>query len=376
MKIIIVASNGSSLVNFRFELLQRLVGLNNSVIAVAPSFSADTKKRLEGIDVQTVAISMDPTGLNPFKDWVTYRKLCDFLVREQPKLVLGYTIKPVIYASLAASKAGVKNIFSIITGLGSVFIGDTWRMKLACWVSKKLYRKSLRKNKGVFFQNSADELFFTSTGLIEKNKSLVINGSGVNTNRFSPTVFPKKPRFIFIGRMIMDKGVYDFVEAAKIIKKSHPDVCMRLVGPLCDNPSAISTEQINEWEEMGAVEYLGEKKDVRAELAKSSVLVLPSYREGLSRSILEAMAMGRPIITTDVPGCRETVEDGKNGFIVPIKRGDKIAQAMSYFLKNPERVEIMGRLSRQMVEKKYDVRQVNKVIIEQLFVEEKARECC
>jgi glycosyltransferase involved in cell wall biosynthesis len=231
-----------------------------------------------------------------------------------------------------------------------------------------LYRTGLKYNSVVFFQNPDDLQLFIEKRIIPKNvKPVLINGSGVNTVRFgfaSPKLTPIT--FLLVARMIRDKGIPEYVEAARQLKKRYSEVKVQLLGPLDVNPAAITRKEIEHWSDEGIIEYLGETKDVRPYIAEASVFVLPSYREGTPRSVLEALSMGRPVITTDAPGCRETVQEGVNGYLVPIKDHTALFKAMERFVLQPELIPEFGLASRKIAEQKYDVRKVNSTILEEM----------
>ncbi|MGB2059687.1 MAG: glycosyltransferase family 4 protein, partial [Alcanivorax sp.] len=282
--------------------------------------------------------------------------------------VLGYTIKPVIYGTLAAWLGGVRHRFALITGLGYAFTGEaTGLRKVLRMLIQKLYRFSLSRNHLVFFQNPDDESLFRQLNLLKPAiPSRVVNGSGVDLAEFAMSPLPESPAFLLIARLLGDKGIREYVQAAALVKAQYPDAVFRLVGWIDDNPDAICQQELVEWEASGTVEFLGKLADVRPAIADSSVYVLPSYREGTPRTVLEAMAMGRAVITTDAPGCRETVEDGDNGYLVPVQDVTSLANAMIKLIVSPDRVSTMGARSRQIAEEKYDVHKVNAVMLKEM----------
>ena len=365
-RIVIVGSYPPSLVKFRGELISEIVGLGHEVYACAPEPDTGLKKKLVEMGVHYRTIGFQRAGINPRADlkvlWELYR-----LFRElRPDAVLGYTIKPVIYGSLAARLAGVNRIYSMITGLGYTFLGQGRKARLVGLVAKILYRISLSVNSKVFFQNPDDLQLFQLNTLVKPQQAVQINGSGVNLKCFSARdELPTKPAFLLIARLLRDKGIYEYVEAAKQLKEAYPDQKLKftLAGWLDENPAAIDPEDIERWTASGLISYLGQLDDVRPAINDSSVYVLPSYREGTPRTVLEAMSMGRPIITTDAPGCRETVIHGRNGFLVPIKDSPALTKAMERFIKKPSLIPAMGAESRKLAEEKFDVRKVNRIII-------------
>lgn len=365
MKTIVFAGYAESLLNFRGPLLSALVKEGNHVITCAPGNDANIVNRLSKLGVDYQAIPIQRTGMNPVHDIRTLFFLYRLLRKEHPNILLAYTVKPVIYGSLAARLAGINNCFSMITGLGFAFQRDTLKNKFINFFVCCLYRLSLSKNKAVFFQNPDDKELFIKSKLIGKNtNAILINGSGVDLNHYSMMPVVKTPiAFLLIARLISEKGIEEYAEAARQLKKRYSKVSFRLVGWFDNNPSAIKKSKVMEWHKQGIVEYLGDADDVRPFIAASSVYVLPSYREGTPRTVLEAMSMGRPIITTDAPGCRETVKEGENGFLVPIKDVNALIQAMKRFILQPELIAKMGKRSREIAEAKYDVNKVNAVIM-------------
>lgn len=364
-RIVIISHYAPSLINFRGELIRTLSSLGHTVTALGPE--AGFEDALSSLGASYRQIRLQRTGVNPLKDLETVVELTRVIRSFKPDKVFSYAIKPVIYGSLAAWIAGVSEIYSMITGLGYLFTGDSAKQRTIYGVVHPLYKAALSRNKAVFFQNPDDlELFRRLRLTSESQMQVVINGSGVDVSHFAYSPPPVEPlSFLLIARLIWDKGIGEYVEAARNLKKLYPSVSFRLLGPLDTNPTAISRSQVAAWEKEG-IEYLGETRDVRPYLAASSVFVLPSYREGTPRSVLEAMSMGRPVITTDAPGCRETVHHGVNGFLVPVKDATATQKAMEQFILRPQIIGEFGAQSRRIAEEKYDVREVNRVILRTL----------
>lgn len=363
-KIVVIGSFAESLVNFRGHLLRKMIERGHEVLACAPVASLDIQEKLKDIGVIYRDIFIDRSGLNPVRDIHTLCSLISLFREVMPDMILGYTIKPVVYGSLAGRMAGVPHIFSMITGLGYAFSSGGIKKQLIGAVVRFLYKLSMGVNTCVFFQNQDDRDLFIRLGLLRGfEQAVLINGSGVDVNFFQPVPFPEKVSFLLIARLIKEKGVLEYTQAARIVKAKHPQAKFCLVGWIDKGPTAISRDELESWVKEGAVEYLGKLDDVRPAIANSSVYALPSYKEGTPRTVLEVMAMGRPIITTDAPGCRETVNNGENGFLVPIRNANALAERMEYFIKHPELISKMGQKSRMIAVEKYDVHKVNEVVL-------------
>ena len=365
MRILIIAGLAESLINFRKPLMISLLDKGLEVHVTAPELSLNqvVMEELIALGVVMHDIPMQRTGMNPLADLLTLWNLWHLMRRIKPRYVLGYTIKPVIYGTLAAWLARVPQRFALITGLGFAFMGeeDNQRSRVRA-VVQGLYRTALRHCQTVFFQNPDDEALFRQLNILSADaNTCVVNGSGVDVEQFVVAPFDGQstPRFLLIARLLGDKGVREYAQAAEQVKQQHPDAQFDLVGWVDVNPNAISQAELDKWVAAGTVNFLGRLSDVRPAIQNSSVYVLPSYREGTPRTVLEAMAMGRAVITTDAPGCRETVVDGDNGFLVPIKDADALAKAMLRFIEQPELIVQMGQRSRVFAEEKYDVHKVN-----------------
>lgn len=310
-------------------------------------------------------LPLSQSGLNPMSE-IRLKNFYVGLYRElNPDYVLNYTVKPVIYSSLAAYQCRVPNIYSFITGLGYAFTQNNIKQQIVRQIVLKLYKHALPRNKKIFFLNEDDLVYFLQRGLVEQNRAVKIPGEGVDTRLFSPCEKEVRQRtsFLLVARMLVDKGVREFLKAAAILKSRHPQAEFLLLGKADDNPTAVSLDEIMDWHNKGVVSYLGETEDVRPHLSRASVFVLPSYREGLSVSTIEAMSMGKPIVTTLAPGCREVINDGENGFLVPVKDVSALVQKMEYFIQNPQAVSEMGKKSRDMAVIRYDVHQVNQKLL-------------
>lgn len=370
MRFLILASLSGSLTGFRKPLIQALVDNGLEVHVAAPELLANGKvvNELSAMGVTCHDAALSRTGMNPIADVKAMFALRRLMKEIKPNYFMGYTIKPVIYGNLAAWLAGVPHRYALITGLGYTFIGGQGvKRKLVSKLAHTLYKTALSKTHKAFFQNPDDEALFRELGLLPKGTpSVVVNGSGVPVHEYPNTPAPShaQPKFLLIARLLGDKGVREYAEAAQIVKQQFPDVEFSLVGRIDENPNSISQAEFNGWVADNTLVAHGQQPDVKPYIADCSVYVLPSYREGTPRTVLEAMSMGRAIITTDAPGCRETVVDGDNGFLVPIKDAAALANAMLKFIEQPKLIATMGKRSREMAEQKYDVEIVNRQMLE------------
>lgn len=363
MKIAVLSSHTASLFWFRMDMMKDFIKHGHTVIALGPEPEADWRSKFEVNGVEYKQLFVERNGINPFCDLRTYRELFKFMKKEKPDKIFAYQAKTVIYGSLAAKANKITEVYPLIAGLGSIFRGNGFKNKIVRTVMKIEYRAACRASKKVFFQNNDDKNEFINNGLIKEDKIVIINGSGVNLEKFKPEPLPERPAFLFIGRLIKDKGVMEYLKACKRIKVEYPEVRCLLVGPYDSNPSALKPYELQPFIDQGIVEYFGEQSDVRPYLSQCSTYVLPSYHEGTPKTVLEAMAIGRSIITSDAPGCRETVTDGYNGFLVPIKDIDILVEKMKTLIKDPSMNKLMAERSLKLAREKYDVNLVNKSIM-------------
>jgi len=366
MKIVVIGGYAKSLINFRGPLLAALVKAGHEVVACAAEDDQDVAFALGRLGVHYCPVPIERTGMNPFRDLISMARMTGMLRSLKPDIVFSYTIKPVIFGSLAARCAGVGSINSMVTGLGYAFMGNGLKGLIVNRLVTGLYRAALRYNRNVFFQNPDDRSLFVDAGIVAECKTCLVNGSGVDIEHYSSAPPGTAPVFLMIARLLRDKGVLEYVEAARLLKSRYPQAVFQLLGPLDSNPAAVSQTQLDAWQQEGVIEYLGSTDDIRPSMRRASIYVLPSYREGTPRTVLEAMSMGRPVVTTDAPGCRETVRNGDNGFLVPVRDGAALAEAMEKYILQPELIAAMGKRSLDIVADRYDVRKVNAVIMQQL----------
>ncbi len=367
-RVVVVASFSPSLTRFRLELLKRMTEAGHEVIALAPEDDSEVSDELAAIGVRFMAIPMARAGINPIEDLQTIGALWRRLRQLRPDAIVPYTMKPIIYGGIAARLAGIGERSFLVTGLGYVFsdMPASARHGLVRRLSVWLYRRAFAGARVVFAYNEADVADIIDHRMLGPEVPLVrVAGSGVDLDHYRCSPPPSGPPvFLLVARLLKDKGIHDFVEAARIVRRTMPQAEFRLLGQFDPNPAAISEGEVDGWVREGILTYLGETRDVRPHLAACSVFVLPSYyREGIPRSILEAMSTGRAIITTDMPGCRDTVEPGVNGYLVRREDPQALAAAMLDFIREPSRITAMGERSRELATRKFDVHAVNRLLL-------------
>jgi glycosyltransferase involved in cell wall biosynthesis len=367
--ILIIASYGPSLINFRLHLIKKLLSEGHRVSVASPinDFSDNLQKILTELGVKINIFDLSRTNLGFSKNLKTLFQIFKIIKSCRPDTIISYTAKPVIFTGIVLKFYKKTKFYPLITGLGFAFTEiDSAKKYFFRIIMIQLYRIGLKSSARIIFQNKDDQLLFHKLKIIKKKKlSQVINGSGIDLNEYPFTSLPSKPIFLMIGRLLVDKGVRDYVEAAKIVKTRFPNVTFQLVGYLDENPSAISAKELQSWIDDDNIEYLGQIDSAQSIIQSCRFYVLPSYREGTPRSILEALSTGRPIITTDAPGCRETVIHKKNGLLVPIKDPFALANAMITLLKEKdETLKKMAEESCLLAKNKYEINKVNQSILD------------
>lgn len=353
MRIVLSINTAWNLVNFREGLIRALLSQGYEVICLAPADSYS--QQLSDWGCTFVDLPMQGQGTNPWQDFLLFWRYRQLLKRLRPVVLLSWTIKPNIYGGLAARSLGLPQLANV-SGLGSTFLGGGWLAKL----TQQLYRLAFARAATVFFQNADDAALFTEQGLVTATQVGLLPGSGVNLAHFTVVPRPEpegRPfRFLFIARLLRDKGVLEYIEASRLLRQQGIAVECQCLGAVdANNPTAISRAQVEEWQAEGLINYLGTTDDVRPFIAQADCVVLPSYREGTPRTLLEAAAMGRPLIATDVPGCRDVVEHGVNGLLCAAKSSHDLAEAMSQFIQqSDEEWRTMAQASRALVEARYD----------------------
>ena len=362
--ILINGSFAPSLLNFRGHLLKELASLGYAVHVSAPDISPLIVSKLADMGVIAHDVPIKRTGLGMFQDIKYCLHLILLIRRTQPIAILNYTIKPNIWGGIAAGMTRTKS-FSWVTGLGFAFISDHGlKRRTVQFIARSLYRLATGFNEKVIFQNPDDlRDFVAGKCLGDPQKAEIVNGSGVDTRYFQVTPLPNTAVFLLIARLLKSKGIKEYAEAAAHVRKKKPEARFQLAGMLDEGPDAIDQAELDELIASG-IEFLGPLDDVRPAISAASVYVLPSWREGTPRTVLEAMAMGRPIITTDAPGCRETTNNEINGILVGVRDAGSLATAMIRLVNEPELREAMGQRSRMIAEEKYSVKSVNAALLQ------------
>tara|TARA_B100000767_G_C19710001_1_gene512346 strand:- start:207 stop:1331 length:1125 start_codon:yes stop_codon:yes gene_type:complete len=366
--ILIFSSHAPSLINFRLPLIKELLRKGNkvSVATTKYKFVDNLKNQLIDLGVNIIIFSVSRSGLNILQEYKSYREMRTVIQNCKPDIVIAYNSKPVIYVGIILKNFPKITYCPLITGLGYVFTTDNIFTRIILkYLVIKLYKEALKSAAKVIFQNKDDASLFSKLKIIKNNNlTRVVNGTGVDLNAYPFSNLPSKPIFLMISRLLVDKGVREYVQAAQIVRSRIPNVTFQLAGYLDENPASISFKELQSWIKQGDIQYLGEIESVQYILKSCRFYVLPSYREGTPRSTLEALSTGRPVITTDVPGCRETVIHKKNGLLVPPKNSEELAKAMIALLEEKdETIQAMAKESYLIAKNKYQIEKVNKSIL-------------
>jgi glycosyltransferase involved in cell wall biosynthesis len=328
-----------------------LLADGHTVIILAPK--DDAVPQLEALGCSFHHLEMNIKGLNPFQEPKTLIRLHRHFRNLQPDIILSFTIKNNIFGAFAAKFAGIPFIPNV-TGLGTAFLSGGLLERVAVM----LYKTAFRNLPVIFFQNEDDRDLFVGRDLVTERQARCLPGSGIDLNRFAAATFPSKvgaPQFLMIARLLRDKGVLEYVDAARLVKARHPGVRFQLLGPAdAENRTAINRDTVRAWEREGVIEYLGTVEDVRPMIEAAQCVVLPSYREGAPRTLIEAAATARGVIATDVPGCRAVVEDGRTGFLCKVRSGESLAAACEAFMAlSLEERAALGRAGREKMEREF-----------------------
>ena len=362
-KVLFICATSKMVLHFRSDLIKRFQaeGCAVSIIAFDDKYGVQIKNTL-GVDF--FCVNDNNRGLNPLKVLTLKKRYLKIIKEVKPDLVFTFMMKPNIYGVRAAKKAGIKRIFSMVEGLGDVFIYNSFKWKLIRFVVSNGYRKSFRFAEKVFFLNDDDKGEFIKRKLIKEEQCERINGIGVNLSEFEYKPLKNTNTFLMVARMIETKGVLEYCKAARIVKQKYPHAVFKYIG----EEGSIKISDIQEYIDDKSIEYLGETDDVRPYLEDCAVFVLPSYREGVPISVSEAAAMGRALIVTNVPGCKETVVDGYNGYLVEKDNVEELAAKMRKLLENNELIEKMGKNSHTLAENKFNSNKINNQILRKVNV--------
>lgn len=362
MKILVISPKNKTVFNFRGDLIKEFISRGYEVVVTGPNRDYIEDIKNLGVSFVEVPFVKDNVGIKG--DLGYCKMLTDVIRKEKPDKIFSYTIKPIIYGAIAAKRCGITEVYPMLTGLGRVYAGNSLKVKMLRFITGRLYKYSLRNCKKVIFQNWDDLNLFIRKKYVKRSQCEKIDGSGVNMERFAFSPLPENRTFLMISRIIKEKGVFEFCEAAEIVKKKYPSSRFILLGAYDNSIGAIQPEELKKYTDAGIIEIPGEVKDVTPIIGSCYSLVLPTYyREGIPRSIFEGMACGRPIITTDWVGTREAVKDGKNGYLIPIKDGNALAEKMIKLIENPDLAQKMGEKSYQMCKERFDVKIINEKML-------------
>lgn len=370
-KIIIIGTTAYNMYGFRKDLIVSCVKQGYEVYAFISEYTQDWIEKIQSLGAKVITYTLSRGGLNPLADICSTLELKQKIQSIEPDIVFSYSVKPVIYGAIAAKLAKVSKNIGMLEGLGYTFTeqpnGQTQKAKLVKFIQICLYKLSLPLLDKLIFLNGDDPKDLLETYNISVKQTEILGGIGLHLDDY-----PYQPvqlnntqiNFLFIGRLLKEKGIYELIDAIKIVKKKYPEVVFTILGEIDhENMGALKQQELDELIQSNLIHYVGFVKDVQAYIKQSHVFILPSYREGVPRSTQEAMAIGRPIITTDVPGCRDTVTNEINGFLVPKWNTEILAEKIVYFIENPEQIRTMGDASYQIALKNFDAIKVNKRLI-------------
>lgn len=377
MKVVVCTAGTKSLKWFRLDMMRAFIDAGCEVVAMGDEPEGRWAGYFEEREIRYRSFFVERNGTNPVKDLRTLRDLERVFGEERPDKVFVYHAKANIYGAIAAKRAGVPEVYAMVGGLGSIFNAGGLKNRLLRRVLCAEYRYALKRVEKVFFQNSEDADLFERLGVVDRSRVVMVRGSGVNVDHFARKPLPGKPSFLFVGRLVKGKGIREYLEAARIVKRTHPEASFAVVGPFDTNPTSMTPEELRTYVDDGTVVYHGEQEDVRPFLEACSVFVLPSYYgEGTPKAALEAMATGRPLIVADAVGCREVVERDVNGVLVEPRSTTELAVAMQALVENSEKVRTMACASRAMAKEVFDVRRVNRTICDEMGISREAMAGC
>ena len=373
--IVMIGTTAACFYGFRSELVKNLNLKNITVYAFTTDNDVLELEKISELGAIPISYQLNRGGLNPLADMLATYKLAQQIKQLKPDLVFSYFAKPVIFGTLAAKIAKVPKIIGMLEGLGYTFTdqpnGLSSKTKLIKAIQVFLYKLALPKLDQLILLNHDDKTDLLINNDIEVKETYILGGIGLDLNqyKYSPATKDLPIQFLFIGRLLKEKGIHDFIAAAQIVKQKFPQTTFTVLGGIDEaNLGALTQGELTQYIDQNVIDYPGHVENIAEWIKQSHVFVLPSYREGVPRSTQEAMAIGRPVITTDVPGCRDTVIDGVNGFLVPKWNPQALAEKMIYFIEHPEQVRMMGDQSHKIATEKFDVEKVNQRLLEILGI--------
>ena len=373
--IVMIGTTAACFYGFRSELIKSLNSKNITVYAFTTDNDALELEKISELGAIPISYQLNRGGLNPLADMLATYKLAQQIKQLKPDLVFSYFAKPVIFGTLAAKIAKVPKIIGMLEGLGYTFTdqpnGLSSKTKLIKAIQVFLYKLALPKLDQLILLNHDDKTDLLINNDIEVKETNILGGIGLDLNQYKYSPAPKDlpVQFLFIGRLLKEKGIHDFIAAAQIVKEKFPQTTFTVLGGIDEaNLGALTQGELTQYIDQNVIDYPGHVENIAEWIKQSHVFVLPSYREGVPRSTQEAMAIGRPVITTDVPGCRDTVIDGVNGFLVPKWNPQALAEKMIYFIEHPEQVRMMGDQSHKIATEKFDAEKVNQRLLEILGI--------
>ncbi|MCI2283344.1 glycosyltransferase family 4 protein [Colwellia sp. MSW7] len=360
MRVLIIGAYPNSIVGFRGQLIKKFVDSGHQVLVMTAAAEQGVIDEVQSLGAEFKSYDVQRNGINPFADIKTFWQLVKAIRKFKPDKILAYTIKPVIWGGLAVKLVSKADFYALITGLGYAFTRGSFLRNVVNTAVQFLYRFALLSAKGVIFQNEDNRSVFIEKKIVPQFKTYRVYGSGVNLTEYAQVALPKhETTFLLIARLLGDKGIREYIAAARRVKEQYPKIIFQLLGPEDSSPDRIPFSEIKAAEQAGIIQYLGETDNVLPYLQKCHIYTLPSYHEGLPRTVLEAMAVGRPILTTNACGCRDTVIDNENGFLVPVKDEVALANKMVWFIENSSAWSSMAHAGRKYAMQFFDVEQVN-----------------
>jgi len=357
--VVMIANSGFTILNFREELIHALIQNGARVSVICPQHCSlmgnrNTSAEIKKTGATHLPVKMTRTGTNPLAEAMIFFRMFKVLKRAKPDVIVTYTVKANIYGCLIGRLTSNARLIANVTGIGSIFSNDDIKSKVISIALVPLYRIALAKTSKVIFQNKSDRVLFENHKIISSNQGVIVPGSGVNIEKFTRTSFKSQPiSFIFVGRLLKDKGVLEYLAAAAKIKKDFNDILFGLLGEVDQHYKSISIRQIKQFEDDGIIRWEQRSNKVWEVLDRYTIFVLPSYREGLTKSGLEALSMSMPLILSNVPGCRELVKQGVNGYLVKSKCQQSLEKAMREMIRQKDKIQRMGSESRRIAETHY-----------------------